>query len=52
MLAGQGAVDFARSIGMEMVPTTDLLTEREIERWNDLQKKNDYDQRSAFAPAT
>ena len=51
MLAGQGAVDFARSIGMEMVPTSDLLTEREIERWNVLQKEKGYDQRSAFDPA-
>ena len=51
MLAGQGAIDFARSIGMEMVPTSDLLTAREIERWNMLQKEKGYDNRSAFAPA-
>jgi L-asparaginase / beta-aspartyl-peptidase len=51
MLVGQAAVDFARSIGMEMVPTSDLLTEREIERWNLLRKEKGYDQRSAFAPA-
>ena len=29
MLTGQGAIDFARSIGMPNVPTSDLLTERE-----------------------
>jgi len=51
MLVGQGAVDFARSIGMELIPTSDLLTEREIERWNVLQREKGYDQRSAFAPA-
>jgi L-asparaginase / beta-aspartyl-peptidase len=51
MLAGQGAVDFARSIGMEMVPTSDLLTEREIARWNALRKEKGYNQRSAFARA-
>ena len=51
MLAGQGAVDFARSIGMETVPTSDLLTKREIERWNVLQKEGGYHQRSVFAPA-
>jgi L-asparaginase / beta-aspartyl-peptidase len=49
MLAGQGAVDFARSIGMELVPTSDLLTEREIERWDELLKEGGYDQRSVFA---
>jgi beta-aspartyl-peptidase (threonine type) len=51
MLAGQGAVDFARSLNMELVPTSDLITEREIERWNLLRKEKGYDQRSAFAPA-
>ncbi len=51
MLAGQGAVDFARSINMELVPTSDLLTEREIERWNAIQNDKRYDQRSAFAVA-
>jgi beta-aspartyl-peptidase (threonine type) len=51
MLTGQGAVDFARSIGMPIVPTSDLLTEREIERWNGLRKEKGYDPRSAFAPA-
>ena len=51
MLTGQGAVDFARSIGMEMVPTSDLLTEREIARWNALQKEKGYDQRTAFTSA-
>ncbi len=49
MLAGEGAIGFARSIGMELVPTSDLLTEREIERWDEL-KKGGYDQRSVFAP--
>jgi L-asparaginase / beta-aspartyl-peptidase len=51
MLSGQGATDFARSIDMEIVPTSDLLTEREIDRWNALRKEDGYDQRSAFAPA-
>jgi beta-aspartyl-peptidase (threonine type) len=49
MLTGQGAVDFARSINMELVPTSDLLTEREIERWNAVQKEKGYDQRTVFA---
>jgi beta-aspartyl-peptidase (threonine type) len=51
MLSGQGAVDFARSINMELVPTSDLLTEREIERWNAIQNVKRYDQRSPFAAA-
>ena len=50
MLTGQGALDFARSIGMELVPTSDLLTDKEIGRWNALRKEKGYDQRSAFAP--
>ncbi|HEY3419213.1 MAG TPA: isoaspartyl peptidase/L-asparaginase [Methanomassiliicoccales archaeon] len=48
MLTGQGATDFARYIGMEMVPTSDLLTEREIKRWNALLNNRDYDPRSTF----
>jgi beta-aspartyl-peptidase (threonine type) len=51
MLTGQGALDFARSIEMEMVPTSDLLTEREIDRWTAHNREKGYDQRSAFAPA-
>lgn len=50
MLTGEGAVAFARSIGMELVPTSDLLTEREIARWDSLQKEGGYDQRAVFAP--
>jgi beta-aspartyl-peptidase (threonine type) len=50
MLAGEGALEFARSIDMELVPTSDLLTEREIARWDSLQKEGGFDQRSVFAP--
>jgi L-asparaginase / beta-aspartyl-peptidase len=50
MLSGEGAVEFGRSIDMEMVPTSDLLTEKEIARWDLIKKDGGYDQRSVFAP--
>jgi L-asparaginase / beta-aspartyl-peptidase len=51
MLTGQGANDFARSIGMELVPTSDLLTNREIDRWRALKMDEGYDSRSDFDSA-
>lgn len=48
LLVGQGATDFARSLGEEMVPSHQLVSPRELKRWKDIKKNGGYDQRSAF----
>jgi beta-aspartyl-peptidase (threonine type) len=48
MLVGRGARSFARSIGMEIVPTTELLTPRELERLEEIRKIKGFRSRSAF----
>jgi beta-aspartyl-peptidase (threonine type) len=48
MLVGQGALDFARSIGMETVEVQDLLTGRELERWRELKSRKAFSQREVF----
>jgi beta-aspartyl-peptidase (threonine type) len=50
MLVGDGAMRFARSIGAEIVPSHELVSPRELERWQTLRSQGDYDQISAFEP--
>jgi beta-aspartyl-peptidase (threonine type) len=48
MLVGDGAMHFARSIGAEIVPSHELVSPRELQRWRVLQDQKDYNQSSAF----
>jgi beta-aspartyl-peptidase (threonine type) len=48
MLVGDGALRFARQIGMPLVPENELLTERELERWEQIRKEKGYGQRAVF----
>ncbi len=48
MIVGNGAVRFARSIGMETVTTAELLTEREFERWKAIKAERAFDARRIF----
>lgn len=50
MLVGDGAVRFARSIGAEIVPSHELVSPRELDRWKKLRTQDDYDQLTAFEP--
>jgi len=43
MMVGEGAVEFARLSGMEMVSSLSILEDRERERWKSIQKRKDYD---------
>jgi beta-aspartyl-peptidase (threonine type) len=49
MLVGEGALRFARSVGMESVPVHDLLTEWERERWEQIRGRKRFEQRDVFA---
>ena len=48
LLVGRGATAFARHIGMEIVPTTELLTPRELARLKEIQNQKGFRSRSAF----
>ncbi|MGD0056628.1 MAG: isoaspartyl peptidase/L-asparaginase [Methanomassiliicoccales archaeon] len=48
MIVGEGALKFARQVGMETVTTADLLTERELERWKSIKAKRKYEHRRIF----
>ena len=51
MLVGEGALRFARSIGMQTVDQEFLLTERELKRWQDIKKNQSFEQRALFDAA-
>jgi beta-aspartyl-peptidase (threonine type) len=48
LLVGRGAGAFARKIGMEIVPTAELLTPRELARLEEIRKIKGFRSRSAF----
>jgi len=48
MLVGEGALSFARSIGMEQVETHELLTDRELERWKEIQQRQNFRAKEVF----
>lgn len=48
MLVGRGAVRFARSIGMELVPVEELLTPRELSRLEEIRTMRRFHARTAF----
>lgn len=48
MLVGEGALGFARSIGMETVTTMELLVDKELERWKRIKAERMFDQRKMF----
>ena len=47
LLVGQGATEFARSLGEELIPSHELVSPRELQRWKENQQ-NGFDPRSAF----
>jgi L-asparaginase / beta-aspartyl-peptidase len=51
MLVGEGALRFARSIGMPIVTQESLLTEREMKRWLEIKKKQSFQHKELFDPA-
>jgi len=48
MLVGEGALRFARAIGMETVEVPELLTCRELERWKALRDGRGFEVREVF----
>jgi beta-aspartyl-peptidase (threonine type) len=48
MLVGEGALKFARSIGMDTVTSAALLTDRELERWRTIKAGRKFEQRRLF----
>lgn len=48
MIVGEGALRFAKRVGMETVTTAELLTERELERWKNIKAERRYEQRRIF----
>jgi len=48
MLVGEGALRFARAIGMETVEVPELLTCRELERWKALRAQRAFEVREVF----
>jgi beta-aspartyl-peptidase (threonine type) len=51
MLVGEGALKFARSIGMPTVDQEFLLTERELKRWQEIKKIQSFEHRVLFDAA-
>ncbi len=51
LLVGDGALRFARSIGIETVEVPDLLTCRELERWKAIRADKSFEQRDVFEDA-
>jgi beta-aspartyl-peptidase (threonine type) len=51
MLVGEGALRFARAIGMETVEVPELLTCRELERWKALRAQRAFEVREVFEDA-
>jgi beta-aspartyl-peptidase (threonine type) len=52
MLVGEGALRFARSIGMQTVDQEELLTSREMERWKEIRGRRSFEQREVFDDVT
>jgi beta-aspartyl-peptidase (threonine type) len=50
MLVGDGALRFARSIGVPTVPHESLLTQREFERWQEIKRRQSFEDREFFDP--
>jgi beta-aspartyl-peptidase (threonine type) len=48
MLVGEGATDFAREMGFEMIEDHCLVSEREMARWMDIQRIKGFHQKDAF----
>lgn len=51
MLVGEGALSFARSIGMPTVDQDFLLTERELKRWQEIKKNQSFEHGVLFNAA-
>ncbi len=51
MLVGEGALRFARSIGMPTVSQECLLTDRELRRWQEIKQRQSFEQRELFDAA-
>jgi beta-aspartyl-peptidase (threonine type) len=51
MLVGEGALRFAKAIGMETVEVPDLLTCRDLERWKEIRARRSFEQREIFEDA-
>jgi beta-aspartyl-peptidase (threonine type) len=51
MLVGEGALRFARSIGMPTVDQDFLLTERELKRWQEIKKNQSFEHGVLFNAA-
>lgn len=51
LLVGEGALRFAKSIGMDTVEVPDLLTCRELERWKAIRAQKAFEQREVFEDA-
>ena len=49
MLVGEGATQFAKEMGFEMLPDHCLVSERELTRWKDIQRIKGFHQRDAFS---
>ncbi|MDD1773262.1 MAG: isoaspartyl peptidase/L-asparaginase [Methanomassiliicoccales archaeon] len=48
MIVGEGALRFAKRVGMETVTTAELLTQNELERWRIIKAEHRYEQRRIF----
>jgi L-asparaginase / beta-aspartyl-peptidase len=49
MLVGEGATQFAKEMGFEMLEDHCLVSERELARWKDIQRIKGFHQRDAFS---
>lgn len=48
ILVGEGALHFARKIGMETITSKELLIDRELERWKEIQLDRTFTTRTIF----
>ncbi|MBM2841032.1 MAG: Peptidase [Bacteroidetes bacterium] len=48
LLVGMGATRFAREHGIKTCKQDDLITDRELERWRDIQRKGNFATKEAF----
>ncbi|QLH74144.1 MAG: isoaspartyl peptidase/L-asparaginase [Methanomassiliicoccales archaeon] len=48
MLVGEGATKFANSVGIELIPTEELVSPRELERWKMIRSTGSYEQKDSF----
>ena len=50
LLVSEGARRYAVELGIEQCSVGDLVTQRELERWQRLQQESNHDEREEFAP--